>query len=70
MEGCEDVGAPFVTYGEATEASEPGERTLDHPSVSAEALTALDATPGDARDDRPPAQRLPTVGEVVALIGV
>ena len=70
VEGGEDVGASFVADGDTTEAGEPGERTLDHPSVSAEALAALDAAPGDAWNDRPAAQRPPAVGEVVALVGV
>lgn len=70
MEGREDVSAPFIADRDAAEAGEPGERTLDHPSVSAEALAALDATPGDARDDRSLAQRPPAVGEVVTLVGV
>ena len=70
MESSEDVGAPFVTDGDAAEAGEPCKRPLDHPSVSAKTLAALDATPGDARNDPPSAQRLPAVGEVVALVGV
>lgn len=55
MECGEDVSAPFVSDGDATEAREPGERPLDHPSMSAEALAAFDAAPGDARDDPAPA---------------
>ncbi|CAO3355253.1 hypothetical protein [Azospirillum palustre] len=70
VECGEDVGAPFVPDGDATEAREPSERPLDHPSVSAEALAALDAAPGDAWDDRSPAQRPPAVGEIIALVGV
>jgi len=65
VEGGEDVGAPFVTDGDAAEAGEPGERTLDHPSVSAEAFAAFYAAPGNPRNDRPPA-----AGEVIALVGV
>lgn len=38
--------------------------------MSAEALAALDATPGDARDDRSPAQRASAEGEIVPLVGV
>jgi hypothetical protein len=54
VECGEDISAPFVSDGDATEASEPGEGPLDHPSMSAEALAALDAASGDARDDPPP----------------
>ena len=70
VKGSEDVGAPFVADGDAAEAGEPSERTLDHPSVSAKTLAALDATPGDPRNDRSLAQRLPAVCKVVALVGV
>ncbi|GLR83279.1 hypothetical protein GCM10007856_60030 [Azospirillum oryzae] len=55
MEGGEDIGAPFVADGEAAETGKPGECPLDHPSVSAKALAALNATPGDAWNDPPPA---------------
>lgn len=70
VKGGEDVGAPLVTDGEAAEAGEPSERTLDHPTVSAQALAALDAAAGDTRNDGPPSQRLSAEGEVVALVGV
>lgn len=70
VEGGEDVGAPLVADGDAAEAGEPSQRTLHHPSVPAQALAALDAAPGDARDDRPPPQGPPAVGEVVAFVGV
>lgn len=55
VEGGEDIGAPFVADGDAAETGKSGECPLDHPSVSAEALAALDATPGDAWNDPPPA---------------
>jgi len=70
VKGGEDVGAPFVSDGDAAEAGEPCERPLDHPSVSAKTLAALDATPGDPRNDRSLAQRPPAVCKVVALVGV
>ena len=70
VKGSEDVGAPFVADGDAAEAGEPSERTLDHPSVSAETLAAFDATPGNPRNDRSLAQRTPAVSEVVALVGM
>ena len=55
VEGGEDIDAPFVADGDAAEAGEPSKRTLDRPSVSAKALAALNATPGDAWNDPPPA---------------
>ncbi len=55
VEGGENIGARFVADGDEAEAGKPGECPLDHPSVSAKALTALDATPGDAWNDPPPA---------------
>jgi len=70
VEGGEDVGPPLVADGDATEAGEPGERALDHPSVPAQTLAAFDTAPGDAWNDRPPAQRASAVGEVIALVGV
>jgi hypothetical protein len=70
VECGEDVGTAFITDGDAAEACKPGQGSLDHPSVPAEALAALDATSGDARDDRSLAQRLAAVGEVVSLVGV
>lgn len=54
VEGGEDIGAPFVADGDASETGKPGECPLDHPSVSAKALTALDPTPGDAWNDPSP----------------
>ena len=70
VEGGEDVSSPFITDGDAAEAGEPSERALDYPSVPSQVFAALDATSGDAWNDRPPTQYLPAVGEVVALVGV
>lgn len=55
MESGEDIGAPFVADGDAAEPGKPSECPLDHPSVSAKALAALNATPDDAWNDPPPA---------------
>jgi hypothetical protein len=46
-----DVISALVADGEAAEAVEPGEGPLDPPPVLAEPLAALDASPGNARDD-------------------
>ncbi len=59
-----DVGATFVTNGEAAEAIEPGERAFDDPAVAAELLAAVDATPGDTRLD----VTLPATGPAAAMI--
>jgi hypothetical protein len=42
-EGEVDVGAMFIADGQTAEAREPRQRTLDHPTVAAQALTASDA---------------------------
>ena len=70
MEGSEDVGAPFVADGDPSESGEPCQGALDHPSVAAQALAALDAAPGDPGNDGALAQGTPAVGEIVALVSV
>lgn len=50
-EGLADIGVPLVADGQAAEAVEPGMGTLDHPSVAAKFLAALDTTTDDARHD-------------------
>ena len=70
VKGGEDVGAPLVTDGEAAEAGKPSQGALDDPTVSAQALAALDAVAGDTRNDGPPSQRLSAECEIIALVGV
>lgn len=70
VEGGEDVGAALVADGEAAEAGKPSQGALDDPTVSAQALAALDAAAGDARNDGPPSQRLSAEGEIIALVGM
>lgn len=70
VEGCEDVGAPFVADGDPAEASEPCQGALDHSPVAAQALAAFDAATGDPGNDGAFAQGAPTVGEIVPLVGV
>lgn len=50
-EGEVDVGASFITDGEATEAGKPRQGAFHDPAVSSQALAALDAPAGDARYD-------------------
>lgn len=69
-EGAVEVSVTFVADGEAPELIDPGEGPLDHPSVLAEMLGAVDAPPGDAGRDAPLAQVLAAAVEVVALVGV
>lgn len=70
VEGSEDVGAPLVADGDSAEAGEPCQGALDDPSVTARALTAFDAAPGDHGNDGAFAQCAPTMGEIVPLGGV
>jgi hypothetical protein len=51
-------GTALVAYLTAAKAVEPGKCALDHPAMSPEALSRLDAPPRDARDDAAPTQRL------------
>ena len=54
-----DVCAALIAHLEPSKAIEPGQCPLDHPAIAPQPLTRLDATPSDARDDAPPAQRPP-----------
>ena len=64
-----DVGALFVTGAQAFEGVQPGEATLDHPALAAQARAVSHTAAGDPRRDAALAQ-LPTVGvEVVAAVG-
>jgi hypothetical protein len=63
-------GLAVVADREATVREQPGDRPLDDPAMSAEALGGLDATPGDPGDDAASAQGAPVDGIVVALVAV
>ena len=65
-----DVIAPLVAGDEATEASEPGQGPPDHPTVSAEAIGALDAAPGDAGAYAAPAAVVAAPPVIEALVAV
>src|SRR3954471_13358154 len=69
-EGEVDVITALVPDDQPTAAGDPGQGTLDHPSMPAEALAALDPAPGDARDDAAPAAGAAAAGVVVGLVGV
>jgi hypothetical protein len=68
VEGEMDVGAAFIADGEATVATEPGQRALHDPAVATQAGAALDASSGDAWEDAPSAADLSAVGKVISLV--
>lgn len=70
VEGLANVGAALVADGEAAEAGEPGQGSLDHPAVPAEALAAVLTAPGDAWHDLALAAGLAAGGVVVGLVRV
>src|SRR3954471_20551431 len=69
-EGEVDVVAALVADHQSAAAGDPGQRTLDHPSMPAEALAALDASPGDPGDDAPLPAGAAAAGIGVGLVGV
>ena len=65
-----DVGAPFITDGQAAETVEPGQRAFDDPAVPAQPFAAVDAASGNSgRDPAFPAFS-PTAVVIVSLVGV
>lgn len=60
----------FVSDDKAAEAVEPGDGSLDDPSVSAEFLAALNAAPRDADDDAAAADGCAAACKVVSLVGM
>jgi hypothetical protein len=69
-EGEVDIGASLVAYQEATRTVEPGVRALHDPTVSAEALAAVDPAPGDAGRDAAGATLPAAAAMVVALVSM
>jgi hypothetical protein len=63
-----DVGASLMADGEASEACEPGQGSLDHPAMAPEAVGALDAAPRDAGHDRPLAALGPASAMVIGFV--
>ena len=65
-----NVQAPLVADGQPPEVVEPGQRALHHPTVSAQFLTALYASPSYSRNDASLSERRPVGFGVVSLVGV
>jgi len=65
-----DIDPPLVANGEPTEAGEPAERALYHPTMPAQPLARFDTTPGDARDDAALAAGCPATVEVIPFVRV
>jgi hypothetical protein len=65
-----DVGGSLVAHHEATRTVQPGVRALHDPTVSAEALAAVDSAPGDAGRDAAGAALSAAAAMVVALVGM
>ena len=63
-EGIVDVDAALISDGEPPEPVDRCEGSLDHPPVSAKALAAVDAAPGDAWLDA----GLPACGPAAAVV--
>lgn len=65
-----DVGAALVADGEPAEAMPPGDGSLHHPAVSAEALGAVDAASGDPGQDVAPPAGVAAAAVIIGLVGV
>jgi hypothetical protein len=65
-----DIQPSLVTNGQPSEAVEPCEGALYHPSVMSQLLAALPATPGDTRYDPSLAKSCPISFGVVSFISV
>jgi hypothetical protein len=65
-----DIGAALVTHAQAAEVIEPGQRSLDHPAVAAQALAGVDALAGNTDPDVPLGEGPPAAGEVIALVSM
>jgi hypothetical protein len=65
-----DIASALVARDEPTKAVDPGEGAFDHPPVSAQFLTGLDAPSCDARSDPATVASLSASSMVVGLVGV
>jgi hypothetical protein len=65
-----DVVSSLVAHFEASKAIEPGEGTLNDPTVASQRLAAMNATLGNARHNARLAELLAATRRVVALVGV
>ena len=70
VESLEGVGSLRVADDKAAEAGEPGEGSLDHPAVPAEALAGVEAASGDAWEDAALVTGLAAARNIVGLVGV
>ena len=69
-EGERRSGVSIEAHGELAERDNPGQRTLDHPSVTTQSLARVHATPSNPWDDPTLPQCSPREPEVVALVRV
>jgi hypothetical protein len=70
VETKQDIEPALVPDREPPETRKPGQRALDNPAVTAQALAALYAASGNPRGDTPPLGGPPAAVDVVALVGV
>ena len=70
MEGFEDVEASLVADCQPAETAEPGQRALHDPAVPSQTLAALDAAPGEAIADPPPARCPPAARQIMGFVSV
>ena len=60
----------FIPNTQPAELVQPTDGTLHHPAVSPQFLAALDAAPGDARDDAAFSEQVAVPSGIVAFVGV
>jgi hypothetical protein len=65
-----DIGPSLIAHGEAAKAVQPGERALDDPAMTTQALAGVDPLASDPDPDVPTAQRRAAARDVVALVGM
>lgn len=64
------VQGTLKTDAQLTEAREPGMRSLDHPSIPAQALIAFDPFASDTSRDASRSQVVPAPRVIVVYVGV
>src|SRR5579872_7304103 len=65
-----DVVAALVADAQSPKTVQPGKRALHHPTVLAQLLAALNATPGNARRDAQVLEIGAVLLAVIALVGM
>ena len=65
-----DIRSPLVADLQTSIPIQPGQSSLNEPTVSPQALAGIDAPPSNAREDATLAQSLPKAGEVVCFVGM